>query len=137
MQNGISHKKAQELVEQLNFSALVYNKMTAHNTSPMELSIDLGQHRGYLYRQLKYNNQSAAIILALSEHLQTNLFEPYVKLLSEELQITQREKDLQAHITTLQQQIAELTKERDIYKTIAMKWAFIPKRNFPPSGFAA
>lgn len=121
MNNGISHKKAQELVGQLQFSPLVYKKMAEHNTSPMKLSLDIGQNRGYLYRQLKYNNQSAAILLALSAHLQTNLFEPYVKLLPEELQTTQREKDLQAQINTLQQQIAELTKERDIYKTIAMK----------------
>jgi hypothetical protein len=124
MTNSITHKKAQELIRQVNLQALIYKKMAEHNLSPMELSKMMGQNRNYLYQQLSHSNQSVSVILTLSEHLQTNLFEPYVNLLSEPLRmqnITQREKELDAQAAQLQQQLADITKERDIYKSIAMK----------------
>lgn len=121
MKNDIKHAKAQELVSNINFVSLVYQKIADHHTTAMRLSKDMGQNSNYLYRLLTHNNQSAALILALSQHLKTNLFEPYVNLLPEDLRVTQREKELQGQIVALQQQIADLTKERDIYKSIAMK----------------
>ncbi len=121
MKNGIKHKKVHELISQANFSSLVYEKMAAQNTTPMNLSEDIGQNRNYLYRQLTHNNQAASLILTLSQHLQTNLFDVFINLLPEELRSTEREKELQVQLAALQQQIAELTKERDIYKSIAMK----------------
>jgi hypothetical protein len=121
MKNGIKHVKVQELVSNMKFNALVYQKIAEHRTTAMNLSEDLGQSRNYLYRQLAHNNQSAALLLALSQHLKTNLFEPYINLLPEELRTTQREKELQRQMAALEQQITDLIKERDIYKSIALK----------------
>ncbi len=124
MMSDLQHKKAQDLIKSINFPGIVARKMAEHNTSPMQLSKDIGQNRNYLYQQLSHSNQSASIILTLSEHLQTNLFGPYINLLSDALRttaITQHEKDLEAQVATLQQQLADITKERDIYKSIAMK----------------
>jgi len=121
MKSSITRKTVNDLVAKINFTQLVNQKMAEHNTNAMSLSLDIGHNRGYMYRQLQHNDQFASLIVILSHHLQTNLFEPYINLLPDEIRGTQREKDLQAEITTLKQQIADLTKERDIYKSIAMK----------------
>ena len=124
MINSITHKKAHELISQVNFPEIIYKKWLKITLRRWCLVKVIGQNRNYLYQQLSHSNQSASVILTLSEHLQTNLFEPYVNLLSEPLStrsITRREKNLEAQVTALLQQLAEVTKERDIYKTIAMK----------------
>ncbi|MEP6467577.1 MAG: hypothetical protein ABJB05_14805 [Parafilimonas sp.] len=121
MKNALPHGKITQLLQQINFAAILESKMQQQNISPKRLSEDIGHSKSYLYRQMEHNNQTASLLMVLSTHLQCNLFEPYINLLPEEVRITQREKDLQAEINSLHKQIEDITKERDIYKSIAMK----------------
>lgn len=110
-----------EMLKQVNFPLVIRIKMKDKEKRFAKLSLQIGRSPSYLDKQLKQTDQPASLLILLSNHLQTNLFEPFMNLLPDDIRITQKEKTLQAEIAALQKQIEDLTKERDIYKGIVMK----------------
>jgi len=83
-----------------------------------------GKHRVILkgfQRQIENADHQVSLLIAVSIALHTNLLEPFVNVLPEELRIIQREKDLNNQIDDLKKQKDDTIKERDIYKNILMQ----------------
>lgn len=121
MPERLTHSKTGEMLKMVDLTALVSAKTAENKTNMLKLAKAMGRNESYLYTKLKNKDQPVSVLLLLSYHLQSNLFEPYMKLLPENVSITQKEKDLQAQIADLQKQLADLAKERDIYKNILMQ----------------
>ena len=116
-----NHKNIKQLLKTLRFPQMLKAKITEKRFSLSSLSEYLGKHHTYFQRSVNNYDHQVSLIIALSIALHTNMFEPFINLLPEELRITQREKELQAQITDLEKQLAELGKERDIYKSIVLQ----------------
>lgn len=112
---------AKKKIEQLNFPALVKYYLKEHKQTLRFLSLAMGEDHNYIYRQLKSKRPDPALIYALSIHLTTNLFEPFLNLLPENISPTTKEKQLQQQVTDLQRQLSDVTRERDLLERIATR----------------
>ena len=121
MSNVFSIADAEKQVAHINVPLLVKHYMEEHKLSHQHLSKLMGKHKNYITQQVNRKNTSLALLHALSVHLQTNLFEPFQNLLPENLRTTKREQQLQQQIDTLNKQLADVSKERDLLKEIVMK----------------
>ena len=91
-------------------------------TNFSNLSKKLGKHTDYVRYHLSSRNLPPALLVALSQLLETNLFEPYIYLLPEHLRGTHGERKLkkqleqkQSELTALQQELERVKAERDKY----------------------
>lgn len=87
------------------------------NTSLRKLSLRMGQSETYLNKILRRRDIRPTLLITLSKWLNINLLEPYLLLLPEDLQTTEREKLLHKKIESLETEL-EKTKE-ELKKTEA------------------
>ncbi len=105
----------------LNLPLTVRTRVKEMNTNLRQLSINMGRSVNYLHKQLHNNDQPISVLILLSLHLQTNLFEPYLTLLPASISATAKERELQNQVIALQAELQDVKKERDIYKAVVMK----------------
>ncbi|HRH59484.1 MAG TPA: hypothetical protein PL045_02890 [Chitinophagaceae bacterium] len=117
----ISIRKVKEMLVEMNFPLYIKAELKRTGFKKHKLSAQLGRDGSYLQRQLKNPDQPASLLLLLSQHLNTNLFEPFINLLPDHIRPTRKEKQLQQQIEDLQKQVADIAKERDLLKEIVMK----------------
>ena len=83
-----------------------------------KLSFSLGMNHSYLSSKRKKHDFSCAEIMALSNYLDTNLFEWFSDRLPANIRPTKKEAELLQQVTDLQKQILDLEKERDWLKEV-------------------
>ena len=121
MSNVFSFKDAEKKIKELNIPVLIKHHLNENRQGYNRISRLLGKEDSFLSQQMKRKNPSLAVFYTLSIHLQTNLFEPFQNLLPDHIRPTLKEKQLQQQIEDLQKQVADIAKERDIFKEILMK----------------
>jgi len=117
----INHHNVKPLLQQINLPLYFSTAQEDRKLNAGQLSKYIGRSKNYLYKQLQNPDQPISILLMLSIHLQQNFFDPVLGLLPENIRPTNTEKALQQQIAALQKELEDVKKERDIYKTIAMK----------------
>ena len=120
-----SMKDAQQKVDATHFASTIRALSNRAGVSLDELSLALGEEKGYVSRQLKRKTLSLALLFGLSLHLQENLFAPFLSQMPTHLNPTMAEKalhqqivGLQQQIAALQQQLATAERERDLLKEV-------------------
>ena len=121
MDSTATLKDAEEKLKALNLAAIVMKTAETKNLNFAKLSKLMHKSDSFVSARLGRKKLSMPILFALSQHLQTNLFEPYTNLLPEAVRATAHEKQLQLQITDLQKQLDDMRKERDLLKEIVMK----------------
>ena len=121
MSTGITIKEAEKRIDEVNLPAIIKQKVNESNKNMTKLSKLLGRELSYMAQQLERKNVNVPLLYALSNHLNVNLFEPFLNLLPEDVRVTQKEKELQQQIADLQKQLDDTKRERDLLKEILMK----------------
>lgn len=83
MPERLTHSKANEILKTVDLPALISARTAENKTNMVKLAKAIGRSESYLYTKLKNADQPASLLLLLSNHLQCNVFEPYVNLLPE------------------------------------------------------
>lgn len=121
MSSVFSYDDAMKKIEEVDIDTYVRHLVNESSFSLRELSLLINKDASFINKQLKRKKASLPLLYALSLHLKANMFEPFQNLLPANLQSTQREAALQAEIDNLKTQLADMTKERDIYMSVALK----------------
>ena len=116
-----SYTDAEQKLAEIDLPKTILYAVKSRQQNLQKLSRLMGQDDDFARKQLHRKHVSLPLLYALSVHLKMNLFEPYLNLLPEGVRSTGREATLQAEIEDLKKQLADLTKERDIYKGILVK----------------
>ena len=120
MSAQFSIKDAEKKIEDINFPKYVQLIVKEKGENLYQLSQQMNQAGNFLSQRLSRRQMSLPLLVALSMHLRSNLFEPFLSLLPDALQVTRREAALQAEIDRLKGELAAMTKERDIYREVAV-----------------
>lgn len=121
MSLAYSLKDAENKINEWNLPLAVKNQLRGSQWSLRELSTTIGMHENFLSQQINRKNISLPLLFILSVYLRKNMFEPVLQLLPEHVRGTAREAELEAGIARLNAELADVKKERDIYKEIALK----------------
>lgn len=114
-------KDAEQKLIALKLPAIIRQVAANKQLRLSTISKLMHKNHTFLVQRLLRKQLNMPILFVLSQHLETNLFEPYTNLLPQEVSATAREKQLQQQITDLQKQMDDLRKERDFLKEIVMK----------------
>ena len=121
MSIAFSYTDAEQKISEVDVNRNVRHAIASRQFSMQQLSELMGKPGTFIKNNLAGKRISLPLLYALSVHLKQNLFEPFLTILPEPLRATQRETALQEEIASLQKQLAEMTKERDIYKEVALR----------------
>jgi hypothetical protein len=121
MSLAFSFADAEKKIGEIEVDKYVRYLMVEHKQSMQKLSVLMGKEEGFIKKQIKRKHISLPLLYALTIHLKVNMFEPFINLLPDNLRATQRETALQNEIAALQQQLADVSKERDLLEKIVMK----------------
>ncbi len=121
LNTSATHVTVRETLKQLNFPQIVKQKMKERNQKLSVFSQQIGRDGSYFSRRINDYDQPVSVILLLSLALEANLLEPFSNLLPASIPVTEKEKELQLKIASLEKQLEELGKERDIYKNIVLQ----------------
>jgi len=121
MKGALTKKHIAEQARQVNLHLVVKALAQRNETTVHHLSQIMGNDGSFLSRALRRKDHHISLLIAISIHLQTNLLENYFSLLPEHLRITRREKELMQQLAESQQQLADVTKERDWLKEVIAK----------------
>ena len=111
----------EEELQRINFPSFLQLKLYERKTTTNKLSQTVGIASPSMYKLVNNINPTIGTIILLCTHLHLNLIDYFFQLLPENLQITTREKKLQAQYDQLKQEYDLLKKERDLLEKIAMR----------------
>ena len=120
MSLAFSYTDAEQKLADWPVDKTVRHLLAEHKLSMQEVSELIGKNESFIKQQLRRKTISLPLLYALTIHLKKNMFEPLLSLLPEHLQGTRREAALQAEIDGLKAELAAMTKERDIYRDVAV-----------------
>jgi len=121
MSSGFSITASEQKIQESSFATVVKYYSKERGKSLNQLSRLLGKEPNYVSQKLQSKTISLPLVYGLSIHLQVNLIELFQNLLPENIRPTHKENELQLQIEDLQQQLAEVKKERDLLEKIVMK----------------
>ena len=121
MSSSFSLAASEKKIKEASFETVVKYYSKEQGKSLNQLSRLLGKEPNYISQRFQSPIISLPLVYGLSIHLQTNLIELFQNLLPENIRPSQKEKELQLQIEALQQQLADVKKERDLLEKIVMK----------------
>lgn len=114
-------QEVKKTLASFSLKTIVKDARRTQGVSMRVLDKKVGLKQGGVARNLDSSNMRVHLLIALSTQLRMNLFEPYITILPNDIQETERERKLKTQLATLQTEFDTLKKERDLLKEIVMK----------------